>query len=81
VRLRLVGVRAEGLVPLVRQHDLYDDTWDRRQRLLQAVDALHDRYGRESILPASLLKKEVAGYGLRVEGWKKKNPQPATRDP
>ncbi len=55
VRIRLVGLRAEGLVPLVRQGDLYDDTWERRQRLLETLDTLRDRYGYDVIRPASML--------------------------
>ncbi|HMB93786.1 MAG TPA: DNA polymerase IV [Rhodothermales bacterium] len=57
VQVRLVGIRAERLTPLVHQRDLYDDTWERRQRLLATVDGLHNRYGHDIIQPARLARR------------------------
>ena len=58
VQVRLVGIRAERLAPLVHQRDLYDDTWERRQRLLAAVDGLRSHYGYDTIQPARLVRQK-----------------------
>jgi DNA polymerase-4 len=57
LRIRLVGVRVEGLVPLERAHrqlriDEREHGWPDADR---AVDRIHQRFGRGTVRPAALL--------------------------
>ncbi len=47
--VRLLGVGASGLVTGVRQLSLWDTPNEKERRLLEAVDALRARYGREIV--------------------------------
>ena len=56
-RIRLVGVRVEGLLPLERAHRQLvigerEHGWPDADR---AVDRVHERFGRAAVLPATLL--------------------------
>jgi DNA polymerase-4 len=58
LRVRLVGVRVEGLLPLERAHrqlsiDEREHGWPDADR---AVDRVHQRFGRGLVLPATLLR-------------------------
>jgi len=47
--VRLVGVGAANLTENIRQLELWDTTADKERRLLQAVDALKEKFGKDSI--------------------------------
>ncbi len=47
--VRLLGVGVSGLGPLIRQLDLFDRRWQEDARLLQAVDAIRAKYGRQAL--------------------------------
>jgi DNA polymerase-4 len=60
LRIRLVGVRVEGLVPLERAHrqlviGAREHGWADADR---AVDRVHERFGRGAVRPAALLVGE-----------------------
>jgi len=55
--VRLIGVGATGLVE-ARQLSLFDDDTERLTRLSQAVDQIRDKYGRNAIRRASLLRRK-----------------------
>lgn len=60
--LRLVGVAVSGLIEGGGyQLDLFDHADQRRIRLNHTVDSIRDRYGREAIMRASLLRKQCKG--------------------
>jgi DNA polymerase IV len=52
--IRLVGIRAEGLVSQHYPGTLFEPSPEKRRHLLKAVDDLRDRYGDDIIGPGSL---------------------------
>jgi DNA polymerase-4 len=47
--VRLLGVGASNLTPRARQLSLWETQDERERRLLEALDALRERYGRQMI--------------------------------
>ena len=58
--LRLVGVRLSGLVSGNYQIDLFEDT-EKETSLLQAMDKIKRRFGKDAISRASILKNRNSG--------------------
>lgn len=52
--VRLVGIRAEGLVEHHYPSGLFEASPEKRRHLLKAVDSLRERYGEDIIGPGSL---------------------------
>jgi DNA polymerase-4 len=48
-RVRLLGVGASNLKPRAHQLTLWDTQNEKERRLLDAVDAIHDRYGKNAL--------------------------------
>jgi len=54
--VRLLGVGASGLSPCVHQLPLWETTTDKERRLLEALDELRQRYGRQVIRKGSSIQ-------------------------
>jgi DNA polymerase-4 len=48
-RVRLIGVGASGLRPPIRQLSFWDERSQKERRLLEAVDQLRSRYGKNAL--------------------------------
>jgi DNA polymerase-4 len=68
--VRLIGVGVSGLGPPVHQLQLWDDDHQKQASLLNAVDELRERFGRDIIQRAEYLK----------ENQKKKKPEDESGD-
>jgi DNA polymerase-4 len=55
-KVRLMGVGVADLGPRVRQLDFFDDSWQSEEKLLDALDSIRDRFGRNAVRRASALK-------------------------
>jgi nucleotidyltransferase/DNA polymerase involved in DNA repair len=55
--VRLIGVGASGLGPPVHQLQLWDDDHQKQANLLNAMDELRERFGRDIIQRAEYLKE------------------------
>jgi len=75
-RLRLVGVRVEGLLPAeeVAHQLLLDERPQGWREAEQAADRASARFGRGAVRPAALVPRHGAGTGQRSDGAP---PQPA----
>ncbi len=51
--VRLLGVGVAGLDSPVRQLSLFDQAWQKDQRLLEAVDAVRSKYGPDALRKAT----------------------------
>jgi DNA polymerase-4 len=47
--VRLIGVGVSNLRERLRQLSLFDAAWQHDERLLAAIDAIRDRYGRDAL--------------------------------
>lgn len=47
--VRLIGVGVSDLGPPVRQLSLFDRSWERDARLLEALDRIREKYGRRAV--------------------------------
>ncbi len=56
--VRLLGVGLSGLSQPIRQMDLFDPTWEKDRQLLQALDAIRNKYGPNAVKRAVRLKKK-----------------------
>jgi DNA polymerase-4 len=56
--VRLLGVGVSGLGPAWHQLGLWDEAGNKEHQLLDAVDGLRDRYGKDVILRGRLRKKK-----------------------
>jgi DNA polymerase-4 len=54
--VRLIGVGVSGLCAPMRQLHLFDRGWEKDARLMQAVDAIRERFGQEALKRAADLK-------------------------
>ena len=61
VPIRLVGVRAEGLVPATARQLSFDDVTDVRREAEVAVDGLRARFGPDVVRAARLLREGESG--------------------
>ncbi|MDX1601340.1 MAG: DNA polymerase IV [Anaerolineales bacterium] len=57
-RVRLLGVGVADLGPPVRQLELFDRSWQQDERLLEAVDAIREKYGPDSLRRAARLRSD-----------------------
>jgi hypothetical protein len=57
--VRLLGVAARGLGPAVHQLGLFEPRGDRRERLIETVDAIRRKYGDDALKRASLTGKRA----------------------
>jgi DNA polymerase IV len=48
-KVRLIGVGVSHLGERMRQLNLFDAAWQHDERLLAAIDAIRDRYGRQAV--------------------------------
>jgi DNA polymerase-4 len=64
--IRMVGVSVSSLIRAVRQLSLFESE-RRRDRLIQALDAVNDRYGEFTVARAYLM--EVTGQRAGVNGY------------
>ncbi len=55
--VRLIGVGGSDLVETVHQMSLWDTPNEKERKLLEALDELRERYGRQTVKRASRLKK------------------------
>jgi DNA polymerase-4 len=55
-KVRLIGVGVSDLGKPVRQLQLFDSSWQEDERLLEAIDQIRDKYGRQALRRASALK-------------------------
>lgn len=63
--VRLIGVGVSGLRSPIRQLHLFDRDWEQDTRLLQAVDAIRERFGQEALQRAAHLR---SGARRRPQG-------------
>jgi DNA polymerase-4 len=54
--VRLIGVAVSGLGAPMRQLNLFDRGWEEDARLMQAVDAIRERFGQQALQRAATLK-------------------------
>ena len=57
-KVRLLGVGIADLGNQVRQLDLFEQSWEHDDRLMEAIDNIRDRFGRQALRRASSLKKK-----------------------
>ncbi len=57
-KVRLLGIAVADLGPQVRQLDLFDTSWMQDGRLLEAVDSIRKKFGRDALRRASSLRKK-----------------------
>ena len=55
-RVRLLGVGVSDLSPPIRQLTLFDQSWEKDDRLLKAIDDIRTRYGSDAVRRAGDLK-------------------------
>jgi DNA polymerase-4 len=48
-KVRLIGVGVSHLGERMRQLNLFDAAWQHDKRLLAAIDAIRERYGRQAV--------------------------------
>jgi hypothetical protein len=58
--VRLLGVGVSDLHEPIRQLGLFDRTWDRDERLQQAVDSIRNQYGPDSLRRAGGIRNQAA---------------------
>ncbi|WP_018131743.1 DNA polymerase IV [Effusibacillus pohliae] len=60
-KVRLIGISASGLVPKrgYQQVTLFDETPEKSQKLMQAVDRIRDKFGERAVTRARLVKKDL----------------------
>jgi DNA polymerase-4 len=56
-KVRLLGVGVTDLGKRVRQLNLFDRTWEKDDRLFDAIDRIRNKYGRQALRRASTLKR------------------------
>lgn len=56
--VRLLGVGVAELGPPVRQLELFDRSWQQDERLLEAVDAIREKYGPDALRRATRLRSD-----------------------
>jgi len=52
----LLGVGVSNLGTTIRQLDLFDQSWEEDERLLQAIDSIRERYGPDAVRRAGALR-------------------------
>jgi len=57
-KVRLLGIGIADLGNQVRQLDLFDQSWEHDDRLMEAIDNIRDRFGRDALRRASSLNKK-----------------------
>lgn len=63
--VRLIGVGVSDLGPPMRQLDLFDRSWQKDEKLLQAVDQIRGRYGQDALRRAAALGKSSRRRWMR----------------
>jgi DNA polymerase-4 len=71
--IRLVGVSVSSLVQNIHQLSLYPFQ-RRREKLLEAIDAINDRYGEATLTSASLLISRFAAPNVISPAWRPEGP-------
>ena len=67
--VRLLGVGVSDLSPPIRQLTLFDHTWEKDGRLLQAIDDIRARYGSDAVRRAGNLKlNRLTDLGVEDDG-------------
>jgi DNA polymerase-4 len=56
-RVRLLGVGVTDLSSPIRQLDLFEQSWEKDNKLLKAIDEIRARYGSHALRRASTLKR------------------------
>lgn len=64
--VRLIGVGVADLGPPVRQLELFDRSWQKDEKLLQAVDEIRQRYGQDALRRAASLGRGSRRRWLRA---------------
>jgi DNA polymerase-4 len=57
-KVRLLGVGVADLGPQVRQLELFDQSWEQDERLMQAIDTIRERYGRDAVKRAGTMQSD-----------------------
>ena len=55
--VRLIGVGGSDLIDTAHQLNLWDSTGEKETKLLEALDCLNEKYGRQAVRRASKIKK------------------------
>lgn len=64
-KVRLLGIGVSDLGSPMRQLHLFDRSWEEESRLLEAIDAIRDRFGRDALRRASVLRQKKITPSMR----------------
>lgn len=70
--VRLIGVSVSSLVQNIHQLSLFSSP--RREKLLEALDIINDRYGESALTPASLLIGRFVSPNVISPAWRPEGP-------
>jgi len=57
-KVRLLGIGVTDLGSQVRQLELFDHSWEQDERLMQAIDTIRERYGKDAVKRAGSMRAD-----------------------